>query len=437
MPQDGDPKPTSRRGLTTAEAAARLGVKRQTVYAYVSRGVLSRTVAEDGRTSLFDAAEIERLRRGGRADTDGELTTFIATGLTRVDDEGLWIRGQDLVRAVSNDSSFTTIVDLLWDSPTGERWPEFATAPGACGSDTASSAPDGGRDVTGAAERREALDRAVALVATDGTLLDALRIVTAGFSALDPLRHDLSPKGVRAAGRSLITALSLGLPPKYDGPDNSLVEGLWRRLSPVPADAAKLQALDAAMALLTDHGLAGSTFAARVAASVRADPYSVVSAGLGVLGGTMHGAASASVHELLVEAEVRGDATAAVGAVRRRLGNFPGFGHQVYTQQDPRYGALMARLMTAWGDDPRLVNVYRVRDIVAERSDAIPNVDLALGSLTYLAGMPFDGGEVIFAIARTAGWLAHAIEEYDELPLRFRPRAKYIGPRPTSRRAAG
>jgi citrate synthase len=184
------------------------------------------------------------------------------------------------------------------------------------------------------------------------------------------------------------------------------------------------------MALLVDHGLAGSTFAARIAASVRADPYSVVGAGLGVIRGTVHGAASATVHELLTGAGAGGDVTAAVGATRRTLGYFPGFGHTVYRAQDPRYGTLMARVVEAWGADPRLVTAYRVRDVISQRSDAIPNVDLALGTLTWLAGMPADAGEVIFAIARTAGWLAHALEEYDEQPLRFRARERYTGPQP-------
>jgi citrate synthase len=181
------------------------------------------------------------------------------------------------------------------------------------------------------------------------------------------------------------------------------------------------------MALLVDHGLAGSTFAARIAASVRADPYSVVSAGLGVLGGPLHGAASSAVHDLLVEAETSGDAARTVGSTLRRLGSFPGFGHTIYRLQDPRYGALMTKIVAAWGSDPRLVNVYRIRDLMSERSDALPNVDLGLGALTYLARMPSDAGEAIFAIARTAGWLAHAMEEYDEKALRFRARAKYTG----------
>lgn len=389
-------------GLSTAEAAARLGVKRETLYAYVSRGLLTRTLGADGRSSRFDPGEVDRLLHAGRRPpSDGELRTVIATGLTRVDDAGLLVRGRDLVAEVSAGVTFTQAVDLLWASPPGEAWPSTVEP--------------------------TAVDPTVALRSP----LDALRIVTALRSAADPLRHDLSPRSVRAVGRSLIVALCRALPLRGPAPDEpaTLAADLWCRLTAEPATPARLRALDTALALLVDHGLAGSTFAARIAASVRADPYSVVGAGLAVVGGTLHGAASGAAHELLAEAAATGDAVAAVGAVRRRSGRFPGFGHAVYREQDPRYGALMARVVDAWGAEPELVTVYRVRDVISQRNDAIPNVDLALGALTFLAGMPAEAGEVIFAIARTAGWLAHAVEEYEEQPLRFRARERYTGPR--------
>ncbi len=393
--------------LTAEQAASRLGIKRATLYAYVSRGLIDRTVATDGRTSLFDPDDVNRLRRGGKPDNDGELQTLIATSITKIDDQILSVRGQDLIGLVLGGLSFTQAVDLLWEAPSSEVWIDEAT--------------DRAIDDTGRPAQ--------------GPLLDQLRILVADRSARDPLRHDLSPHSVRAAGRGLILALARGLPPRSPGPDTTVAASVWRRL--VSSDSAsegadpegpEIRALDVAMALLVDHGLAGSTFAARIAASVRADPYSVVSAGLGVLGGPFHGAASSAVHELFVEAETSGDAAVTVGTTRRRLGVFPGFGHTVYRLQDPRYGALMAMIVDAWGHDPRLVTIYRVRDLVSERSDALPNVDLGIGALTYLARMPPDAGEAIFAIARTAGWLAHAMEEYDEKPLRFRARAKYTGP---------
>lgn len=397
-----DPESAKTGWLTAAEAAAQLGVKRQTLYAYVSRGLLTRIVDEDGRTSRYDPAEIERLRRQRRP-AEGELTTAITTAITRVDDHTLLVRGRDLVQVVDEGATFVDVVNLLWDAPSTESW------------ELGGDGPDHGPTL-------------------DGSPLDALRTVVAARSAADPLRHELSDKGVRAVGRRLIVAMAQALPPTDGRPtdgellDSSIAGSLWRRLSARPAAPPMLASLDAALGLLVDHGMASSTFAARIAASVRADPYSVVSAGLGVLGGTLHGAASAAVHEMLTETERSDDAAQAAGEARRRLGGFPGFGHAVYETQDPRYGALIARIVEAWAADPRLANVYRVRDVIGERAELMPNVDLALGALTYLAQMPTDAGEVIFATARTAGWLAHAMEEYRETPLRFRPRARYVGP---------
>lgn len=382
-------------GLVTAgEAAVRLGVKRQTLYAYVSRGILHRQVALDGRTSLFDPAELEAVRQGKRDRTEGELRTVIATSVTKVSDEGLFVRGHDLIALVSDQMGFTAIADLLWLTPEDESWPE--------------PEPD--------------------LTTSLGGVV-GLRSVLALASASDPLRHDLSPRSVRAAGRRMITAMAHGLPPHAKGSDRSISSALWRRLTARRGTARERAALDVALALLADHGLAASTFAARIAASVRADPYSVVGSGLGVIGGPLHGAASASVHELFAESARLGDATQAVGETLRLHGRVPGFGHTLYTQQDPRYSSLMTLVIEAWADDPRLQHVYRVRDVVGARRDEFPNVDLALGAFTWLAGMQASAGETIFAIGRTAGWLAHAVEEYDEAPLRFRPRARYLGAR--------
>lgn len=403
--------------LTTAEVADILGVKRQTIYAYVSRGILHRRVALDGRTSLFDRAEVEELRLGRRSAHEGELRTILATALTHIADDALSIRGQDVVELVSGGASFVDLVDLTLGATAGDGWPEWD------GAATDGQLPD----------RLETAD--------PSSLLEQLRILVAVAAATDPLRHDLDPRGVRAAGRRIITTMATGLrhrgswPPggrvvEVEGGDPlGLTACLWQQLTDQAPDQERLRAVDTGLALLVDHGLATSTVAARMAASVRADPYSVVIAGLGVLGGPLHGRASGAVHELYESAGQQG-AAGALGVLQRRGLPVPGLGHAVYRQQDPRYGALMERIVAAWGGDPRLGVVFEVRDLLAARTDKIPNVDLAVGALTYVAGMPATAGEVLFSVGRTAGWLAHALEEYGERPLRFRTRGHYIGPEP-------
>lgn len=414
--------------LTAADVAEILGVKRQTIYAYVSRGILHRRVAMDGRTSLFDRAEVEEVRLGRRSAHEGELRTILATGLTNVTDEGLTIRGHDVVDLVATGAGFVDLVDLTLGAPPGEGWPT-------------------GRSVTPGSEPL-GLDHPrpgdgllpPALDTTDpAALLEQLRILVAVAASTDPLRNDLDPRAVRAAGRRIIDSMVAGLrhrPSPGSAAGSATGEGaqdrhavaLWSRLTDQPPAVDRLRALDAALALLVDHGLATSTVAARMAASVRADPYSVVLAGLGVIGGTLHGRASVAVHELYEEAGEKGAAAALAGLRRRGLPD-PGLGHAVYRTQDPRYGALMDLIVAAWGGDARLGVVFEVRDLLAARSERIPNIDLALGALTYVARMPSPAGEALFAISRTAGWLAHALEEYDEQPLRFRTRGHYVGPR--------
>ena len=101
----------------------------------------------------------------------------------------------------------------------------------------------------------------------------------------------------------------------------------------------------------------------------------------------------------------------------------PGFGHRLYPDGDPRAKLLLGLL----GDGPAAVRAGQIAEAMRYRSGVHPNVDLALAALALDNGMPPDAGETIFAIARTAGWLAHALEEYGDRPSRFRPSGRYAG----------
>ena len=394
-------------GIDAAEAAARLGVKRQTLYAYVSRGLIGRTVSSDGHTSLFDPAEVARLADQRRPGSRGELRTIMSTSITNVGRDSLVVRGYDLIHMVNTGARFTEVVNLLWES-TDQGWPSVSLEPAIL---------------------------QLASSAARHSPFDGLRMLAANASASDPLRHDLSPNSIRSAGRRLIVSFATGLggePTVTPESETAMVAGaLWQALSPIrDPDPQMVDALDTALALMADHGLASSTFAARVAASVRADPYSVVSAGLGALSGPLHGQAGAAVHHLWGEATGPASPTAIhlVGEAYRRDSIVPGFGHSVYRHGDPRFEPLMAAVNQAWPDNDLVELVSDVTDLVKQRSGIEPNVDLALGTLAFLADMPPSACEVIFAVARTAGWLAHAMEEYKERPLRFRTQARYVGP---------
>ncbi len=401
------------RWITTQQAADLLGVKPETVYAYVSRGLLERHRGEDRRSSRFDRVEIERLarrnRRGGRA---GALEVVIDTELTMIDPAGsLYYRGYDAVE-LARTSRFEQVAELLWAVPaeTDEPW----------------QAPPAAVRIA---------HRAQSALPASARTIDRLRVVVAALAAAEAVRDDRRPAAVAAAARSLIAGTVDALPERSAPSGDSIAERLWSRLADRPPRGGEVRALDAALTMLADHELAASTLAARIAASVWADPYLVVSTGLAAGGGTLHGASSLAVEALLREAGANrrepGDVARLVGERLRRGEQLPGFGHAVYTGRDPRADALLD-LVVAIGTQGEVdATVAELLDVAGRHAGPAPNVDFALGVLVVKAGLAPGSGEVIFLLGRMVGVVAHAIEEYAHR-LRFRPRALYTGPPPRS-----
>jgi citrate synthase len=409
--------------LTTAEAARRLGVKPQTVYAYVSRNLLTRHASSTHRNSLFAAEEVERAAgRARRPSRSGALEVVIETQLTALDPEGrLHYRGRDAIE-LARFRSFEDVAGLLWDGDPVAPWRLVQS------------------DL--------ALIAALATLLPDGaSIVDGIPVAVAALAAADRERSDRRPDAVRAAGaRMLAGALELLSARAASNDAADAVDGLWK-VSRSPADSAaaallwgalradasrprpaQLAALNAALVLLADHELAASTLAARVAASAWADPYRVVLAGLGPLGGSLHGAASLAVESMLAEAI---SAAAAFAMVERHLaaGAVPGFGHRVYRDRDPRADHLLGRLTTIADDQEALQAVEAILEAARALDLPAPNVDFALAAVARVMRLRSGSAAAIFTIARMVGLVAHALEEYPHR-LRFRPRATYAGPAP-------
>jgi citrate synthase len=181
--------------------------------------------------------------------------------------------------------------------------------------------------------------------------------------------------------------------------------------------------------IVADHELAASTFAVRIAAAFRADPYGAVGTGLGVLGGASHGAVSVAAEALLAEIEEGGAVAPVVDRHLRSGARLPGIGHPLYPAGDPRAPALLELVWAAGGDGERLAEVESFLEATRKRGLPAPNVDLGIAALTHVLRLPRGTGELLFALARIAGWIAHAIEEYEQ-PSALRPRAVYTGLRP-------
>ncbi|GIJ67463.1 citrate synthase [Virgisporangium ochraceum] len=388
------------RWLTADQAAERLGVKTATLYAYVSRGVLLRRKSAEGH-SLFDPAEVDRLARRGRPRRQaGTSEVTIASRVTTLGEDRPYFRGHDALGLAVNHS-FEEVADLLWD--------------------------DGGGSWDAPAEAVALARAAQAGLPPDVLPIERLQVAVPILAVLDPLRHHRDPDTVATIGRSLVVGLVECLPAAIDppaGPVGGCVAArLWPRITARSTDDVLLGALDIALCLLADHELAASTLAARVAASVRADPYAVVLAGIGAMGGSLHGGASLAVESLLAEIGEPANAGRVIGQRQRRGERVPGFGHVVYRDRDGRADTLLDALRGA-GVPMDLTDAVLAE--AGRRGLPAPNIDLALGAFSRAADMITGGGEAIFAIARTVGWLAHAVEEYEN-PTRLRLRAHYTG----------
>ncbi|MFD7078520.1 citrate/2-methylcitrate synthase [Streptomyces sp. NPDC059918] len=400
------------RRISTRQAAELLGVKPATVYAYVSRGQLTSRRDPVGRGSSFDAREVEALalrsRREAAAPAGAELS--VRTSLTLIEPDRYYFRGVDAVGLASR-YCYEEVAEWLWTGtlPRGARF----TAP---------------------PQALAAARRAVAALPEHSGPIDRLRVATAAAAVTDPLRFDLSEEAVLGSARCLVPTLVGALPevgPAGWRGDGRLARRLWSRLTAQEPDPDALAVLDLALTLLIDHDLAASTLAVRVAASARAHPYAAVSAGLGALEGPLHGAAGRLAHRMLVEALERGGAAPVVADHLRAGRRVPGLGHRLYEGEDPRATALFARLEGVPQAGPALAAAREVVATAAARRGGLhANVDLALAVLTVSCGMPAEAGETVFAVSRTAGWMAHALEEYQERPLRMRPSGQYQGPRP-------
>jgi citrate synthase len=211
------------------------------------------------------------------------------------------------------------------------------------------------------------------------------------------------------------------------GPDGPVAVRLWSRLCDRRPSAALLRTVSAALVLLADHELAASTLAARAAASVRADPYAVVATGLGAVSGALHGGASLGAETMLAAAASPAGVPRVVADLLRRGEKVPGFGHFVYRAGDPRAILLLDLIRRAAPKSAQLKVADAVLGEVRGKGLPEPNIDFAIAALARVAGMTRGAGEAIFAVARTAGWIAHALEAYaDDAPIR--PRAVYTGP---------
>jgi citrate synthase len=375
--------------LTAEEAAARLGVKRETLYAYVSRGRLRSVAVPGSRERHYRPEDIEtiRARSGAPAAAPqpaGEaVMPTIDSAICLIEDGRLYYRGQDAIR-LSDTATLEEVALLLW----GEL-------------------PD--------VEPHRPLPSGRIASASGLAIIERCQLRLAVIAAgADPAAGGQTRGSIARAGYWILRELV------------ACVTGRPGCALPVHQELASHWGLDAAgsdllrrcLVLIADHELNASTFVARCVASTGAAPCAVVSAALGALSGERHGGAAVRAEAMFHALKRDGDPITAMAERLAGGEQLPGIGHPLYPDGDPRAVAILYAASALAPQARRLVNRR-------------PNVDFALAAAAVLLGLPPGAALSLFVVGRTVGWIAHAIEQYESGVL-IRPRARYTGPRPTA-----
>jgi citrate synthase len=397
--------------LSAREACSRLNVKPATLYAYVSRGLVRSAETPGSRERRYEAADVDRLarRRRGRRPRAGALLAFDASmpvldsGLTLIEDGRLYYRGQDAIR-LSHHADLEGVARLLWG--VADYADPFVTAvmPADLGSVLSRLPP-----------AAQPIERALSVLAA---------LVPADAAAARPGEAALIGIGARLV-RGLVDALTGEV---GDGaPAHRALARAWR------LDRRETELVRRALVLLADHELNVSAYVARAVASTGASLHAVVIAGLSALSGPRHGGAAAAAEGLMQSFLASRDPKAALAERIRRAESLPGFGHALYPEGDPRAAALLEALIAVLPPPKAAHLAALVRD-ASRYAGRAPTIDFALGALSAALGLPRGAALGLFMVARSVGWIAHALEHYAEGPL-IRPRARYVGPPPEPARS--
>jgi citrate synthase len=340
------------------------------------------------------------------------------TVLSHADGEtgAVWVRGYTIEKLAA-ELGYEGAVAVMWDGLAGESFTR-ATMQQALG-----------------AARQKAFARLDSWLAcaTRHPLAEGLRI---GLAALP---DDSRPAEILATLPVAIAALlraHAGKPPVAPDAAFTTAADLLRMISGAPAELARVTALDSYITTVIDNGLGNSTFAARVVVSSRASLAAAALGGYCAFCGPLHGGAPGLALDMLDEIEASGDAD---GWIERKLdsgGRLMGFGHRVFRHRDPRADLLRAALRKLDPDSRRLQHLMDVeRRAVAALQRRKPgrrveaNIEMDAALLLDAIGLPREAFTPVFAVARCAAWLAHAMEQ-QQTGRMIRPASTYIGPVP-------
>ena len=339
------------------------------------------------------------------------------TVLSHVDGEAgrLIIRGHDL-EDLAGSTTFEVATSLLWDgfAPTANLRSELGQA------------------------RLRAFERFKPLAdqASRLTAIEAMRLLLSSLADDDRNKEPVDALAAAGVAAAMAARLATGHAILAPDPDLSHAADVLRMLRGAPGDTDEVHAFETYLVTVIDHGLNASTFAARVVASTAAGLPSAVVAALCALKGPLHGGAPGPVLDMLDAIATPANADAWIAAILKRGERLMGFGHRVYRVRDPRANVLKATVAKLKGRANRIAFAEAVeaaalralKDFKSERR-LDTNVEFYTALLLEALAIPREAFTPVFALARTAGWIAHIREQEDGGRL-IRPQSRYIGPWP-------
>ncbi|MES2400081.1 MAG: citrate/2-methylcitrate synthase [Pseudomonadota bacterium] len=399
--------------ITSAEALSVLGVRRETFYTYVSRGLIKSQHKEGAKTKLYLKADVEKLRTRAAARTGVPTVSqslrygepIVQTWISEVTARGPKYRGHLAIDLVAEKRSFEFVAELLWTGLPRTRH-------------VAWSQPSASIDIGAMLEQN-------LIYCAHISPLRQLPFIAAALSAMELEIND-SDVGSNAkaliqffAGAAGLLSPDQKLTPPISG--ESIAQCLARGFEIAVSDDA-IELINAALILSAEHELSAPTFAVRVCASTGADLYACVAAGLAVQSGPMQVGGTLEVERLISEVLAKPRENNS-----RFTTGLPCFGHPLY-DKDPRATVL---LDLARQYAPQPPDADKLWNLLSEASDAgqAPNIFAALVFISYVLGLPLGSGAFLHTLGRTVGWIAHATEQRLTGTM-LRPRARFMGSPP-------
>jgi citrate synthase len=347
------------------------------------------------------------------------------TVLSHVDGErGELIIAGEHVADLAGKSSFESVTARLWSGATLQTLSEADV-----------------RKSLGAARERAFLRLPDLLPATrDLSIVDGFRAAVAGLRAENGLTHEAAIVGAFPVIAGALVQRAKGAAPIAPDPNLGHAADTLAMLRGQRPEPREVTALDAYLVTVCDHGMNASTFTTRVVASTQADLFAAVTAGYCALTGPLHGGAPEPVLEMLdaigTPERIKPWVDGALGRGERLMG----FGHRVYRVRDPRADVLKVAIERLAADGADLpfageVEAY-IRGALRKKNpdrQLETNVEFFTAILLDALAIPRQAFTPIFAVARAAGWTAHAREQQRTGRL-IRPSSSYVGPMPSAAR---